>query len=337
MAHPLILALVALDAVAALLLLAAAVPAAKVMLDWRPGASDPRQLALERRLEAGALQARLATFAWALSTVIFAVAVAGVLPDLVPGAMCGTGVMTAMGGSGSRALLLRLVAALALGAWHLVDRLDRARPDGEATEAAARALLLAVPIALLAAWDALGAFGRLDTHTAVDCCAVVYDATREGGALSHLAPGQWLWAAGVLGAGVLVTALSSALRPRPGLGATALALLAPLWALAAGGALVNVLAAYRYEVLAHHCPWCLFLAEHGRVGYPLFGAMIVIALEGGAAGLAGRIAGGRPALLPAAQRRIRRAGVRALVALAIYGWLAVGPAIQWRLSTGVWL
>ncbi|MCB9526065.1 MAG: hypothetical protein H6702_22200 [Myxococcales bacterium] len=336
--HPLLLALLALDAAAAVLVVAAAVPAVKALLDWRPGAADRAQLALERRLEAASLQGRLAFAAWGTGLLVWAVAVASVLPALVPGAMCGTGVMEAMGGAGGRALLLRLGALLALGAWHLVDRLDRARPDGAAAQAAAKGLLLATPVVLLAAWDSVGAVLRLDTHTAVDCCAVVYDATKaQGGALGQVDAAGWLWSAGSLGAAVLVLAGWVAVRARPGPAAAALGVLAPLWVLPAGGALIQVLAAYRYEVLAHRCPWCLFLAEHGRVGYPLFGALALVALEGGAAGIIRGLARGRPGLAEAAHGRLRRAGLAVVGAVLLFGWLALAPALRWYQRTGVWL
>ncbi len=280
MLPPLILALWALDLAAVGLLAAATMPALRVLLGWHPGSADRRQLRLERQLEASALQARWAFAAWALGTALWAVAVAGVLPDLVPGAMCGTGVFEAMAGRGDRALALRGLALAALGGWHLVHRLGASRPDGALAEAGARGLLLALPIVALAAWDGVTALGRLDTHSAVDCCAVVYDAVRQGdsGVLAHLTEAHWARALIGASGAVLVLALAVLARPNRAWSARALALAAPAWALIAGGALVQVLAPYRYGVLAHRCPWCLFLAEHGRVGYPLFAALLLVSM-----------------------------------------------------------
>jgi hypothetical protein len=334
MLHPLVLAILALDTVAALLLLAGAVVAVRVLIGWQPGDAHRAQLQLERRVESASLQGRLAWGLWLMATLIWGIAIAGVLPNLVPGAMCGTGVMEAMGGHGGRALALRLIALALLGGWHLIDRLDRSTPHGDLTEASARGLLLITPIALLSAWHTWGAFARLDTQQPVDCCAVVYDAVAGSGGLLHGHPPElWLWPTAI-GAAMLLPLSLRAWRGRAG---PMLGLLSPLWALVAGGALINVLAAYHYEVLHHHCPWCLFLAEHGRVGYPLFAALAVIIAEGGAAWIASRVAKLRPALAPAAHRRIRRAGIALMLALAVYAWLAVWPALAWRLSRGVWM
>jgi hypothetical protein len=120
---------------------------------------------------------------------------------------------------------------------------------------------------------------------------------------------------------------------------TALPLLAvtALWLPLAGAVLLTCFAAYHFEVLAHHCPWCLFLPEHRLVGYPLLGAFLVMGMEAPVPWLARRLARGYPDCAPAVARRIERVRIRMALALAVY-WLVGGmPALIWRLRYGVWM
>lgn len=334
MSHPLLLALAMVDALAALLVVAATLRAAAVLLGWEPGSASRRQLALERGLEAASLQARGGALLLAAGSVLALLAVASVLPAVVPGAMCGTGVMTALGGLGSRALTLRVLALGALTVWATLDHLDRQDPAAPLALGLSRALLVASPLVVLATWDTTRAFAGLDTHSPVDCCAVVYDAARPGGLGAAGLPDSWLWAFGAGGALVFAGALKQIIRP--GRGAVA-ALVTLAWVPLAAHVLVQRLAAYHYEVLAHRCPWCLFLPEHALVGYPLFGALAILAaaaLVWLAAG--GALRGGRP-LDTAALRLLQRAGIVGWVALVVFLVLSVGPAWVWRLRYGVWM
>ncbi len=101
--------------------------------------------------------------------------------------------------------------------------------------------------------------------------------------------------------------------------------------------MIDSFAAYHYEVLQHRCPWCLFLPEHGRVGYLLFAALLAAALEGPVALFSAKAGLSHPQLSSEAQRRCRTAAVRVLAANAVFFGLAVFPAILWRLRYGVWM
>jgi len=124
-----------------------------------------------------------------LAALVLVVAIAGALPDLVPGAMCGTGVLEATAGRGERALALRCLALLLLGAFRPCARLDAGAPEAPLLPTEARLLLLALPVTLLAGLDTWRALAALDVHAAVDCCAVVYDELSAGGPAVGVAAG----------------------------------------------------------------------------------------------------------------------------------------------------
>ena len=339
MVHPLSLAVVAGDAVALVLLFMAAVTSARLVTGWSPGAPTRRQLLLERRSEASSIQGRWAFWAFLLSSLVLVIAVAAVLPPIVPGAMCGTGVIEATGGLANRALALRLLALALLGVWQLTDRLGRAAPISPLGTLPARLLLLVTPGATVAALDTASAMSSLDVSTPVDCCAVVFDqvssvveATRTWG----LSDGVWTWLAVTLGALLLPVALWTGAR-RGRLATSLLALLALAWVPVAAVAMVRVFSAYHYGVLHHHCPWCLFLAEHHLVGYPVFGALLVVLLDGVGVSLAARLGRSAPGLAERASDRVRRGAGRVALAVCVFGLLTAVPALVWRLRFGVWM
>ncbi len=340
MPHPLVLAVVVLDSLSVLLILAAGLDALGVVLSWSPGAATRQQIRLERRAESAALRARSATFLFLASSLAFVLAVASVLPGIVPGAMCGTGVLQAMHGAGPQAFVLRMVSLAVLGAWHLLDRLDRTRPEAPLALSSARLLLLAIPLMVVAAWHTGKALLGLDGQAPVDCCSVTYDGVRGAGAVDDPV-GLWLLPAVLIGAAVLV-AVAGAIRmlPRLARGPAAtllLAILAAGWTPAAAVVLVRDLSAYHYGVLAHHCPWCLFAGRHGAVGYPLFGALAVVALDAGAAVVASTVGRRIPQLNGPAFARVRVAALRIALAVMVFLFIGAGPALLWRIRNGVWM
>jgi hypothetical protein len=109
------------------------------------------------------------------------------------------------------------------------------------------------------------------------------------------------------------------------------------WLPIASVTLINMLSAYHYGVLHHHCPWCLFLPEYNLVGYPLFGALAVVTVEGLWVFFLPLVVKKEKPLLPAALRRSRQACSRMLAALAVFLLLACLPPLIWRLRHGVWM
>lgn len=341
MLHPLILAVLALDLCCAVLVGGAARVALGAALRWTPASASREQLRLERLCEVASMMGRLAFWLNLLGDVALVAAIAGALPDVVPGAMCGTGVVRASDGAAERALLTRGLALAGISAWHLLDRLDRTAPDSPLAPRAARAMLLCVPLVALATWDGIAFARSLDPYRVVTCCTFAPDvaaAAAEGavgglsslalpvaaaGALSVLLAGAWLW------------------RSRQAAGWTlpplALALLCFSWVPPAALALVLDLAPYRYQVLHHHCPWCLFLGEHGGSGYLLFGTLLLVLLEGGAAALAAWIGSRVPQVAVAARDRARAAGLRVALATLVFVVFAGGPALLWQVRFGVWM
>lgn len=339
MIHPLVLGISLLDLLGLALLLAAALRGERVLRGWAPGSASAQQLELERGMEAGGLLARAGAGLLLLSSLGLLLAITAVLPQVVPGAMCGTGVITAMQGLGVQALTLRGLALMLLTVWFVLDRLDRACPQAPLAPLVGLALVVATPMCIWAGVETARALYSLDTHEAVDCCAALYEEAGGAGAAAGAAAASWTLYA--FGAGAVLLLLASAWSAwQPSLHAWRLSpwvLLGLAWPPVAQEVLVGRLAAYHYEVLAHHCPWCLFLPEHGGVGYPLFGALAWVMVEATAAATAGLAARSQPQVAGLARARVRSAGQRMLGATVLFLGVALGPAVLWWWRYGVWL
>ena len=116
-----------------------------------------------------------------------------------------------------------------------------------------------------------------------------------------------------------------------------LAVLVFFWMPAAAVSLVHVFSSAIFGVLAHPCPWCLFLPEHGMVGFVLFGAMAVAVREGLLAPVAAWTVRVDDALRTPAADRISKAAGRVLGSLAVFLLFSVGPTLLWRIRYGVWI
>lgn len=314
-------------------------PALAVAWHWSPGDADGGQLRRERRWEMACLLGRWALFTLTGAALLWLVGIVAVWHGVVPGAMCGTGVLQAMGGHGVRAMVFWGMALLVLHGWRVLDFLDSGDPDGLLTPTVARVLLIVGALLVPAVIHSWLALMHIDPAAPVSCCAAVYDqvlrpegagAMGRGGALVA----GWL---SLVGGGLLTVLAARQWRCR-GLSTGFLpAAAAAGWAVAAAVAVKHFWSAYYYQVLSHPCPWCLFLPDHYGAGFAVYGAMTVTVATGVTLWAADRVRRRHPSLSAAADAIMGRAARRMMVALLLFILLTAGPALAWKVRTGLWL
>ena len=340
--HPLLLTTFIVQMTGLLLILSACLTALKVVVGWNPASAVREQLTLEIKNESTVLQMRWALGMYIFSDILLIVGIAIIYPNLIPGAMCGTGVMQAMKESGSGFLILNGILLMVLLYWNGLESLNRKQTDCPLAVFNARLILISLPVAVLAFGKTVQAAILVDVHRPVDCCAVIYNQFQTIGEAHQISgfPDQF-W----IGAWVILSLLLFwlAMRLRRGIEVPSLkwngilAFVSAVWVPVSVVTLVNILSAYHYGVLQHQCPWCLFLLQHGAVGFPLFTALIVIIYEGPAAFLLPAAVRNTPTIFPAALDRARTAATRVLWALAFFISLSALPSVIWRLRFGVWI
>ena len=339
--HPLLLAVLTADMMTFLLLLTAAATAFRIALHWNPAETDIRQLRLQARSETAALAVSGAFGLHLFASAVLIYGLTNILPGVVPGAMCGTGVLQAMQSGGPRMLIYRCGATALFWIWWRLEKVNRALPEGPLVPVNARIVLVLLPVcalALHATWQALRA---MDLQQPVDCCAVVYDQFQSLGEARRtlgVGNGFWGWAFGVITA-TLTAVVWAVWRGRPHRWLPLLlTLLAGAWLPIAAVALVRVFAAYHYGVLHHYCPWCLFLPEHHMIGFPVWTAWLIVAYEAPAAlVLSAPFIRQLPGVAVPLDDEVRQAARNILTAIIFFALLAAGPAVWWRLHFGMWL
>ena len=339
--HPLLLAVISAQSVALFLLLAAGLTSFRTTLHWQPAAADRRQLALEAAAETASILGRAAFWLLLFAAILLLFGIANVFHEDIPGAMCGTGVCQAMGGGSTRLLLFSGILLAVMGLWYEMDKLNRMQATIPLTQFNARLFLVVLPVAVLTLQQTYDSFAGIRPQRAVDCCAVVYDqfpTLLQAKSIFGVADAWWM--AAFIFLSMLFLGLSVLMNPATVKNQRlrfALGLLCMLWLPVAALTLVNILSAYHYQVLHHHCPWCLFLPEHSLVGYPLYGAMGLIGMEGLTIFGLPRMVRENPQAYGHALDRCLRAARRLPIAGAFFMILALAPAIVWRLRFGVWL
>ncbi len=340
--HPLLTATLIADTLALILAAGAAVSAAQVVLHWSPGDTRRRQLRLQARQEAWSLAGSIAAWLYLAAGFLLIGTLTNVLPGIVPGAMCGTGVLQSCTPHGQRMLFMRLIATVGFFCWQRLEALNRSDPLAALTRFNARILLVVLPILGVCYAQTLQTLTGFDTSAPVDCCTALYDrvawtaeAEQSGGFLRTALP--WIFGITSVGLALLTLGFRPSERRRAQRHATLVLTGATVWLAAGAAALVRVLAPYHYEVLHHYCPWCLFLPAHRAIGFPLLIFWGLVAIEACALWALVKTRAVCPAPLPARPTMMRWSRRRLLFGIAGFGLLAAGPALWWRWQFGLWI
>lgn len=341
--HPLVAAIWLVDCTAGLIYLGAAWRLMTALAHWQPAGSDAQQLWRERALDLAAFQGHWTMALQALAFVLILAGISNVWTAYVPGAMCGTGVLQAMGPAGRQTLLLRGAALLIFYCWLTAERMNHADPESVPAAFHGRLLLLAAPFMALAAWR-FGSAVATTTQAPVSCCAALYDPVRISGGVGPMTASIFparTWMALTFGGALLVGLGGWRQWKRPYMAGTARVVLlvvwTGLWVPAAVMGLKLGVAPYVFQILYHPCPWCLFLAEHGAIGVVLFGLPAWVVAES-AAGLTAQLMARRhPRATAPALARMRRAGLRICIGAWLFFLVAAAPILWWRLRSGGWM
>ncbi len=340
--HPVIFLIVLFDFLSLVFLCSACIPSLRALVEWDPGSASARQLSLEKSVEQGTLYYFIGGAAFAIGTALLTAAVSLVLPNVVPGAMCGTGVMEAMHGTGGTAFLVRSTALCLLYAGYRIHTLNLSHPDYPLVRLSSGFTLLTASVLLPSLYSTGESLLTLNVEAPVSCCAAVYDSFRSlggGGTATGIGTRAWLCVFGVLTAilsGLSIRTFST--RSVPGKAFTAVTgMIALLWTVSGSVVLNRFFSSYHFEVLDHHCLWCLFLPQHNLIGYPLYGALLTVCFNGVSLfALAGAVRG-NPDVVAEGSSQIRRGSRLILYGLIAFVLMNVIPVLTWRIKFGVWI
>lgn len=341
--HPLTLALWLTESLSWCVYFGAVWRVLAVLSEWQPSVNSESQLQREHALELVVYQGRWTMGLQIVALVLLIAGISNVWPALVPGAMCGTGVLQAMGPDGWQTIAFHLLTLFGFICWRVVVVIDRADPLSPMALLQARLLLLIAPCLFWSGVTLWRALSAIQGAAPVNCCAAVYGRVAGGwlssGWLSELSSREWL-SAGLIGSMILLGWAARQWRhPESGISRSIfLALpLTAFWACSAEMGLRFGVGPYVYQVLQHPCPWCFFLSEHRYIGIVLFGLPLLVITECAAAMTAAGVARRYPSLSMQANERASRAGLYVLVCTVFLLLIAATPVLLWRSRFGGWI
>ena len=271
--HPLSLTILILDALSLFLLLVGAIKAFSILADTNPQNQDT--IAPLSRCGRISFALQLGSF------VLLIVGISRVFPAHINGALCGTGVLEAMGSGTTQMLFLGFLSLLFLQSWLVLDLQGRRTRPALSPINAAKGVLLSLPLVILAVFYRAKALYLIDKSEEVNCCAIYSQVITLSGAGSAQTT-FILWLSVLLALSLLLVILATLLcraTRHPKINRLLLATTL-IWCGVAFWSIPPILTFHHLGELDHHCPWCLFLPENSSIGFPLYLSLLGAGLAG---------------------------------------------------------
>ncbi len=249
-----------------LLLSVAFIVSLKVLLKWDFESFTPLQFTLEK-------QAYLVTtiilfvFAMKFLLILYFIFSIDTLSLLVPGAMCGAGVIEA-NDYGSYLLILKLTILFFLTLWLYINYYDMSTKNHRWFKEKSWLFSFIFLLILVEIGLDFSYFSNIDTHLPVSCCSALFGQLEGANPLPFgLSITLLLVLFYLLYALVILTLKTNQ---------TLLYILANiLFVYIAYYAVVYIFGTYIYQLPTHKCPFCMLQAEYMYVGYLLWASLFI--------------------------------------------------------------
>lgn len=247
-----------------LMLAIAAGVSVHILLRWDFGSTSEEQYALERRAY---LVMTILLFAFGMKFLLLPFFVFGIdrLSDLVPGAMCAAGVISA-NGYGLPLLFLKLLILFLLILWMALNHYDLEAKRYPWFRLKSLLFLLIFALVSVELWLDWAYFTHIDIHRPVSCCSALFGQLEGANPLPFGLDIPKLLLLFYLLYGLIVAATLARQTLLEVLGYG-------LFVFVAYYAVVYFFGTYVYELPTHKCPFCMLQKEYYYVGYLIWGTL----------------------------------------------------------------
>jgi len=249
---------------------------AHILLRWDFESSTEQQYILERRAY---LVMTILLFAFGMKFLLLPFFVFGIdrLSDLVPGAMCAAGVISA-NDYGMPLLFLKLLILFLLLLWMALNHYDLEAKRYPWFRHKSRLFLGIFVLMSLELWMDWSYFSHIDIHRPVSCCSALFGQLEGANPLPFgLDIPRLLLLFYLLYAMIVAAALArQTILMIFGYG---------FFVIVAYYAVVYFFGTYVYELPTHKCPFCMLQKEYRYVGYLIWGSLFGGVFSGLTAGI----------------------------------------------------
>jgi len=248
------------------LLLVAFVVSLKVLVKWDFESFTPFQFALERQ---SYLVSTIILFVFLLKFILVAYFIFSIdaLALLLPGAMCGAGVIKA-NEYGSYLLILKFFILFLLTLWLFVHFYDMRTKNHQWFKHKSWLFSVIFLFIVLELVLDFGYFSNIDTHLPVSCCAALFGQLEGANPLPFGLSVTLLLVLFYLLYILLILTLKS--------GYTMLYIITNiLFIFIAYYAVVYFFGTYIYQLPTHKCPFCMLQPEYYYIGYLVWGSLFM--------------------------------------------------------------
>lgn len=273
--HPLVIALLIGRFAAAAVMIYAAWKGVYALRYWSADSSSALQLDLEREHYLLGAAVQVAVAAQIIDLALFVWLINNYLPDVIRGAMCGAGTLSA-NQYGYPLLYVKVLTPPLYAFYLLLQYLDNREPSYPLTPFKYYFLVPTALIALAELWLMCLYFYRISPDVIVTCCSVDFLSASSSEA-DFLSGGRWLQPA-LWGWGIVGVLLAAADWHKPFLPAWLHAFLTAVFVGLSLYTLKYFFVKYIYGLPSHLCLFDLFLSHHRYIGYPIFALYYVLVI-----------------------------------------------------------
>ncbi|UCM99384.1 hypothetical protein LCX93_07515 [Sulfurimonas sp. SWIR-19] len=185
------------------------------------------------------------------------------ISNILPGAMCGAGVVNATQ-YGTYLLILKVINLYIFAYWLVLNSEDMKSEQQIYLQLKLKVYLFAYFLLILEIGLESLMFLSIDTKSVVDCCGAIFSTT-DGTYMAHLLSINPIMLLGSFYALFAFIVFAYKIKNR-----YLFSLMNLLFVIAALVSLIGFFGTYIYELPTHHCPFCLLQKDYNYVGYLLY-------------------------------------------------------------------
>ncbi len=234
----------------------------RILFLYNADATTPLQYRLEKQ---SYLVATIIKFIFAIKIplFIFFIFTLDKISTVLPGAMCGAGVVNATE-YGTPLLILKILNLYLFGYWIVLNGEDMKSQERKYLRLKFFVFVVAYFLLLIEIVSQIVMFSSIDVKSVVDCCGAIFSTT-NGSYIAEILGAKPLYLLTTFYGVFSVMFIAYFTNNR-----YLYSLLNLLYLIIALVTLIAFFGTYIYELPTHHCPFCLLQRDYGYVGYFLY-------------------------------------------------------------------